>query len=410
MDKVLRYRTDTEPGSSGSPVFNNDWQLVALHHAGYREDGGTAVNEGIRISAIVAHLMRRSREPALAHEVFRSILEGVTDTSPYLGFFDIYGVGDLTKLEVEVPDFRGTPDFADVGIWHIAQFNDDISDQRIIDVANVIERLSLDVLGLVEVEKGAMDRLVLRLGESGWAVAFELLDVPRSQDLAVLYDKDTTTVTRRDDITRRHGRRLNAKTPGGKSAFPRKPLFAECTVRDGNERDVKFLMILVHLKAFGDIQSRARRQLASKKLAEIIEDIRAREDLPIVLGGDFNERLDTDVLTALKASPDLLAMTADDATTDAISYVGSSYRSLIDHIIVSRDVLLGEISGDDTAIVRLDKSVRDFSRRVSDHVPLVFRMVYRDQSIDIEPKVSAKGISVPIPPRSSAVHIDFLDH
>ena len=28
------YETDTAPGSSGSPVFNDQWQVVALHHMG----------------------------------------------------------------------------------------------------------------------------------------------------------------------------------------------------------------------------------------------------------------------------------------------------------------------------------------------------------------------------------------
>ena len=30
----LRYRTNTEPGSSGSPVFSMDRDLVPLHHYG----------------------------------------------------------------------------------------------------------------------------------------------------------------------------------------------------------------------------------------------------------------------------------------------------------------------------------------------------------------------------------------
>lgn len=60
-DRVAQYLTDTEPGSSGSPVFNEDWQLVALHHSGgwipEPNDRSTHFrNEGIRISAIRAAL------------------------------------------------------------------------------------------------------------------------------------------------------------------------------------------------------------------------------------------------------------------------------------------------------------------------------------------------------------------
>jgi V8-like Glu-specific endopeptidase len=30
----VQYLTDTLPGSSGSPVFDADWNVVALHHSG----------------------------------------------------------------------------------------------------------------------------------------------------------------------------------------------------------------------------------------------------------------------------------------------------------------------------------------------------------------------------------------
>jgi lysophospholipase L1-like esterase len=55
-DVTIRYSADTEGGSSGSPVFNDQWNLVALHHAGWSNADGTASNEGIRIKAIVDHI------------------------------------------------------------------------------------------------------------------------------------------------------------------------------------------------------------------------------------------------------------------------------------------------------------------------------------------------------------------
>jgi len=57
-DRLLHYRTPTEPGSSGSPVFNTNWEVVALHHAGstamprLRGKGQYEANEGISIRSI----------------------------------------------------------------------------------------------------------------------------------------------------------------------------------------------------------------------------------------------------------------------------------------------------------------------------------------------------------------------
>jgi V8-like Glu-specific endopeptidase len=54
----VHYRTPTEPGSSGSPVFNQNWELIAIHHAGgdsmqsLHGSGTYEANEGIQIGAI----------------------------------------------------------------------------------------------------------------------------------------------------------------------------------------------------------------------------------------------------------------------------------------------------------------------------------------------------------------------
>jgi endonuclease G len=87
----LIYKTDTEPGSSGSPVFNDRWQLIGLHYTSVeaRDAAGVAVdvngqpvtastpehlrhwvaNAGIRVSWLVAHLRGLPLEPATRHLV-----------------------------------------------------------------------------------------------------------------------------------------------------------------------------------------------------------------------------------------------------------------------------------------------------------------------------------------------------
>ena len=93
-DLFLQYSTDTLPGSSGSPAFNKDWEVVGLHHSGVPEmkDGqimtirGTPwtkgmpdseihwiANEGVRVSVICKNLsaarVKSDYQPALAQLV-----------------------------------------------------------------------------------------------------------------------------------------------------------------------------------------------------------------------------------------------------------------------------------------------------------------------------------------------------
>ena len=90
-DLFLHYESDTDPGSSGSPVFNDQWEIVALHHAsvpapGHAELGGI-VNEGIRVSRLLSFLHDQRLPPArqaLLDGVFteRVSLPGTTRVEP----------------------------------------------------------------------------------------------------------------------------------------------------------------------------------------------------------------------------------------------------------------------------------------------------------------------------------------
>lgn len=94
-DLFYHYEADTEPGSSGSPVFNDQWEVVALHHSGIPrtnaqgqlldidgnvwEDGDDparldwVANEGVRVSKLVEFIGGASL-PASAQPLLRELL------------------------------------------------------------------------------------------------------------------------------------------------------------------------------------------------------------------------------------------------------------------------------------------------------------------------------------------------
>ncbi|HSD58048.1 MAG TPA: trypsin-like peptidase domain-containing protein, partial [Methanotrichaceae archaeon] len=106
FDDWIHYLTDTQPGSSGSPVFNDQWLVVALHHSGVpkrdsqgnilRTDGqpyrkgidhpstiAWVANEGVRISRIFQALDARSAaEPMVAEALRRLRSTGTGPTGP----------------------------------------------------------------------------------------------------------------------------------------------------------------------------------------------------------------------------------------------------------------------------------------------------------------------------------------
>lgn len=61
----LRYRTNTEPGSSGSPCLDLNWQLVALHHYGDPAWQKPLFNQGVPIERIARRLAARGHAALL---------------------------------------------------------------------------------------------------------------------------------------------------------------------------------------------------------------------------------------------------------------------------------------------------------------------------------------------------------
>lgn len=70
-ETFLHYRSPTEGGSSGSPVFDGDWKLIGVHHSGGTDvprlnnrGGSYPANEAISVPAITARLRQRPPSPS----------------------------------------------------------------------------------------------------------------------------------------------------------------------------------------------------------------------------------------------------------------------------------------------------------------------------------------------------------
>ena len=93
--KLIHYSTDTAPGSSGAPVLNDQWQVIAVHHKAVLDPGQNLeklkegglepkfiANEGIRISAICAFLQGMRFSNAMAAAALQRIEAGLGLQSP----------------------------------------------------------------------------------------------------------------------------------------------------------------------------------------------------------------------------------------------------------------------------------------------------------------------------------------
>ncbi len=133
----LHYTTDTLPGSSGSPAFNQMWELVALHHSGVPEmrDGeiwskrggpwdpesmtddevNWIANEGARVSVIVGELgrarMETASEQALLDELLKTTMDPLEAAATVTEASAIPPQGTKANITIEGKELMGTPIF-----------------------------------------------------------------------------------------------------------------------------------------------------------------------------------------------------------------------------------------------------------------------------------------------------------
>lgn len=229
--------------------------------------------------------------------------------------------------------------------------------------AELLGALSPDVAALEEIaDADAFDDLLDALpGYDG----FLNWDYGAYQRLGLLYRTERVTVLDVETIFRDDW-----------YAFPRPPLTARLAIDAPTPID--FTVVVVHLKAMLDDESQDRRREGCARLDQWVRaEQLAGEEQDFVLLGDFNDQLtdpaaDNVFMPFLGAPDDYRALTLPLAESGMHSYI--PYESLIDHVIVTAD-MLPEVGTGETEVLPLDETVSGY-RELSDHRPVRTRLAW----------------------------------
>jgi DNA/RNA endonuclease G (NUC1)/V8-like Glu-specific endopeptidase/endonuclease/exonuclease/phosphatase family metal-dependent hydrolase len=382
---VVHYTSDTEPGSSGAAVCNNNWQLIALHHASKKSKvrGYELLNEGVKLSAVAADLERRARAGGRSGDQAGELLALFGGNDEQLGFFGSLGrETPAAGLEALVELYKGTDQDLDVGFWNV-EWLTKWYETKTPAVAKVIRQMNLDVWTLEESSPNAAKAVVAELRET-YGLAFDWLGAEPDaadgkQSCTVLWNTATVECVAETwgepietwlKVHSKDAEDLGFEAVHGK-VFDRYPaLFRVKAKRPAGEPSFEFYLVPLHLKAMDE--GSLRRQMASKILAAAVKKkIELGGLTDFVIGGDYNAELATEDFAAL-AEGGMVPLSAEDEQGGAFSYIKGP-KSLIDHIFLSPN-LAERYGAKDYFIVAVDKTFPNYVNEVSDHRPVLVRL------------------------------------
>lgn len=262
-----------------------------------------------------------------------------------------------------------------IGTWNLKNFSDFGTEEfRIPDIAARIDELDLDLIALQELKPGedipigdpqAFDALLDALPTMD-GVHYAWRDFDTSVGLA--YDPATVELVSWDALFTQDN-----------WAFPRPPLRARVRVhKDG--RSIELVLIVLHLKAFGD--SLDRRRLACERLDELM---RHSPDRYVVLG-DLNDSPhdapadNAFTATFLDAEPDYYFVTAS-LPPETVSSTGWYHYvdgvaitgEFLDHVIVT-DLVARRFDMLPTVHAVPEAQFDAYEDQYSDHFPVVVEL------------------------------------
>ncbi|MBK8176305.1 MAG: trypsin-like peptidase domain-containing protein [Rhodospirillales bacterium] len=397
---VLHYASDTLGGSSGSPVFNNRWELIALHHASKKIEPGTSfgdgvpvpeyVNEGIKISAIAADLEARAESGGGAAS--RQALTAFAGVDTLMGFFGGLGrhavaASPAGGVERIIDTYGHEGQDVDVAFWNVDWFSP-CWQAKLDSLAEVIADLNFDVWSLIDCTAESVHDLIERIHRDydiDFGCAFSEPDAAADTPQTVVLWNMTSTVVEPvawpDEVQEwlrvdsQQFDDLRAQAVFGR-VFERFPgLFHVRAANRQPEVDIfSFHMVPLQLRPTREHSTRTR--MAAKILAAAIP--RASAQLGCrdwMFGGDFAADVATQEFRSL-IQTGIAPLSAAEDGYGAISYIKSP-SSLIDTIFLSSN--LKRSFGADDFFITVERSIPTYITRLSVRPPLLVRLSLADR-------------------------------
>ena len=258
---------------------------------------------------------------------------------------------------------EGQADRLEIATWNIENFPK-AGNQTINDVAQIIKDLDIDLIGVQEIASvRSFNELLNQL--DGWqgVLSNDTYGNGNYQKTAILYKTDFISISAVKNIFENDG-----------YAFPRPPLEAYVQIKDLEGVKFDFNMIVLHLKASGGSENEARRKEAIKDLTQYIKsEIAQGVDPDFVVLGDWNDALtdtgSTNVFLPMLNDPQtFMFLTAK--LTNQFSYISNTFKSLIDHIMITADAQT-EYGQGECKVLYLDRQYLSYPNNVSDHRPVM---------------------------------------
>ena len=393
-EKFIHYVADTDHGSSGSAVFNNQWTPLALHHAW--KDAGPGgqykyYNEGIKFSAIATYLEALSNEEgdrSMVKDILH-VIQGINTVTGYFGALGREASPSDSGAEVVEDIYKAESCDIDIGFWNLGRFGNRDS-EKLQRMADAISEMNIDIWVFEESLPDVMQELAGRLRDT-YRVDFARESLAPDSPVgkrtnAVLWNTRTVEgkkVKWPEEIDKGfqvRGEDIDALRVEGAEGevfdcYPALFHFVNNSQNSGERFD--FHLVPLSLKAFdgGDKRRRVGMAILAAAIQKMIKDHNADHDW--VIGGDFNASLANEDFSRL-ISGGMTPLSAEDEQGGAFSYVKSP-RSLIDYIFLSPN--LAEIPGSkDYFIVARDKKIPSSVKDVNDRPPAMVRLSLKSKS------------------------------